>query len=900
MALVVFGEKIDFTSIPYPDQGGYVVGYNVVDGLLSQMDYLGVVTPIAGSAGAGTLFSTLGLGNFTGTHSIVLDSSIIKGTNKISLDSGIVSITTDNALYQESYLFLNTTEANLGNGLSSFKIDSTGITTRWSATDKQTLNTNSYELLLNNLSTLQFGKTTSGSGSKLSGLISTENSTIGSGVTNTVVIGGQNINGVQSNSVYVPFLLIQDGKVIKGTKGTGEIQFTETGDVISSNNNSVIGIISSTSSLAFTTKNGIFIKDSVTASSSPNVDTGITYISTKESSATASIKNSVIIGGESLVATEDNTVYLGNNVNINNAYKLPSTDGTIDQVLKTDGVGNVTWGQLSATLNLVTIDRLSFAALGGSFSVDTTYVITDADTALYGGTEIYLTTNSNGVLNEDGIGKFYNPKYDQNVLGFGIFSTSSTYAVASKTIWGGYVWQNTTGTHSSPTNLFQINGIVENWVEIPFDEVNYNISYDRIKYDWQNDMIVYRSEKNSNIVSTSRANIDTIKNINILFNPIKSFQWGNVYSFSTLKGIGGQNIVNSYNENINFRGNAQVNISMNNLSAQYNLNIGTIYTQSNLTFDNYLYNRQSLLLSVDENGLVFQGNLPQQNPTTLVGKINNQQVEINLAATSLVTPTIRGRWDIFNSDGTTPFGPTSIGGTIVGTFSNIITSSTNTLIVPTGCRVSFTGTSSIPAATTGTSIPTTRTGSFAFSGTTYPVVSATLSTTGLSASTTYTTTLTKPRTGLIVSGSQVIVATGSDVTSVNAQVTFNNLFYFGYLTVGLVGITITSSAPYVDGITASQIEGLGNYRFGGRAQTFVSSDGGAGSRLVFAYPSSLGNLTSLLKQGDAIDSLGAFTRRTNPLVITTLSGMTMSYHVYVANADDAWGNSGASVTLITT
>ena len=339
---------------------------------------------------------------------------------------------------------------------------------------------------------------------------------------------------------------------------------------------------------------------------------------------------------------------------------------------------------------------------------------------------------------------------------------------------------------------------------------------------------------------------------------------------------------------------------MNNLSAQYNLNIGTIYTQSNLTFDNYLYNRQSLLLSTDENGLVFQGNLPQQNPTTLVGKINNQQVEINLAATSLVTPTIRGRWDIFNSDGTTPFGPTSIGGTIVGTFSNIITSSTNTLIVPTGCRVSFTGTSSIPAATTGTSIPTTRTGSFTFSGTTYPVVSATLSTTGLSASTTYTTTLTKPRTGLIVSGSQVIVATGSDVTSVNAQVTFNNLFYFGYLTVGLVGITITSSAPYVDGITASQIEGLGNYRFGGRAQTFVSSDGGAGSRLVFAYPSSLGNLTSLLKQGDAIDSLGAFTRRTNPLVITTLSGMTMSYHVYVANADDAWGNSGASVTLITT
>jgi hypothetical protein len=329
------------------------------------------------------------------------------------------------------------------------------------------------------------------------------------------------------------------------------------------------------------------------------------------------------------------------------------------------------------------------------------------------------------------------------------------------------------------------------------------------------------------------------------------------------------------------------------------LNIETLYTQSNLTFYNYIYNRQSILLSTDENGLVFQGNLPQQSPATLVGKLNNQQVEIDLAATGLVTPVITSRWNIFNSDGVTPFGPTSIGGTIVGTFST-----SNSLTVPIGCRVSFTGTSTIPAASTGFSTPTTRTGSFTFSGFTYPVVSATLSTTGLSASTPltipYTTTLTKPKTGLIVSGSQVIVATGSDTTSATTQVTFNNLFYFGYLIVGLVGITITSSEPYVNVITASQIEGLGNYRFGGKAQAFVSSDGGAGSRLVFAYPSSLGNLTSLLKQGDAIDSLGAFTRRTNPLVITTLSGMTMSYHVYVANADDAWGNSGASVTLITT
>ena len=887
MALVVFGEKIDFTSITLPEEGGYIVGYDINTDLLSQMDYLGAVTPIAGSAGAGTLFSTLGLGNFTGTHSIVLDSSIIKGTNKISLDSGIVSISTDNALYQQSYLFLNPTEANLGNGLSNFKVDSTGISTRWSATDKQTINTNSYELLLNNLSTLQFGKTTSGSGSKLSGLISTENSTIDSGVVNTVVIGGQNINGVQSNSVYVPYLLIQDGKVIKGTKGSGQIQFTETGDVISSNNNSVIGVISSTSSITFT-QNGIFVKDSVTASSSPNVDTGITYVSTKNSTATASIKNSVIIGGDGLVATEDNTVYLGNNVNINNSYKLPKDDGSIGQVLKTDGVGNVTWGQVSATLNLVTTDRLTFAGLGPSFSIDTTYVITNADFNLYGGTEIYLTTNSKGVLNEDGVGKFYNPKYDQNVLGFGIFSTSSTYVIGNKTIWGGFAWQSLTGVTGTASDVFSLDNT--KWVKVPFDLVNYNVSYDKIKYDWQNDMIVYRNEKNSNIVSTNKANIDTLKSINTLFNPIKAFQWGNVYSFSTLKGIGVQNIINSYNENINFRGISQNNITMNNLSAQYNLAVTTSSYQENIIFDNYRYDRQSILFT-SESGLVFQGDLPNTTPSKLMGKINNQQVEIDLAATSLVTPVITSRWNIFNNGGTVSFGPTTIDGTTIGTFST-----SNTLTVPIGCRVSYTGTSSIPAATTGFSTPTTRTGSFTFSSSTYPVVSATLSTTGLLVSTTYTTTITKPKTGLIVSGSQVIAATGSDTLSVSTQITFSNLFYFGYLNVGPVSSNI--SQVTVDGLTASQIEGLGNYKFGGRAQTFVANDGGAGSRLLFAYPSSLGFLTSLTYTGSTVNSVGAFTRATNPVTITTISGASISYHVYVANADNTWGN-GTTITITT-
>lgn len=67
------------------------------------------------------------------------------------------------------------------------------------------------------------------------------------------------------------------------------------------------------------------------------------FIGTRNSSFNAGITNSVIIGGYNMIATQSNTVYLGNNVNINNQYTLPSTDGISNQVLKTDGNGNVIW-----------------------------------------------------------------------------------------------------------------------------------------------------------------------------------------------------------------------------------------------------------------------------------------------------------------------------------------------------------------------------------------------------------------------------------------------------------------------------------------------------------------------------------------------------------------------------
>jgi hypothetical protein len=57
-----------------------------------------------------------------------------------------------------------------------------------------------------------------------------------------------------------------------------------------------------------------------------------------------------------------------------------------------------------------------------SLTPSSQYRITDADPELYGGTEIVLTAASTNSFNKKGVGKFYNPKYDKEVDGYGIWS----------------------------------------------------------------------------------------------------------------------------------------------------------------------------------------------------------------------------------------------------------------------------------------------------------------------------------------------------------------------------------------------------------------------------------------------------------------------------------------------
>jgi hypothetical protein len=73
------------------------------------------------------------------------------------------------------------------------------------------------------------------------------------------------------------------------------------------------------------------------------------HINSKGAYTNSGVKNSVVIGGSGLTASISSTVYLGNYVNINNAYTLPNVDGTTNQYLRTAGDGTITWEDVTAT-----------------------------------------------------------------------------------------------------------------------------------------------------------------------------------------------------------------------------------------------------------------------------------------------------------------------------------------------------------------------------------------------------------------------------------------------------------------------------------------------------------------------------------------------------------------------
>ena len=139
-------------------------------------------------------------------------------------------------------------------------------------------------------------------------------------------------------------------------------------------------------------------------------------IGSKNATVNSSVINSVIIGGNGLTASSSDTVYLGP-VNINNAYNLPTTDGTSGYVLKTDGAGNVTWGLDSAFQSLS--DVLSYGN-----STEVSNIIMGTSTYVGSINNFNIVTFDNGLLLSTDSGLLVDT-YVQLDSGFATVSTST-------------------------------------------------------------------------------------------------------------------------------------------------------------------------------------------------------------------------------------------------------------------------------------------------------------------------------------------------------------------------------------------------------------------------------------------------------------------------------------------
>lgn len=342
MSLINFNTLVDLLNSATPSSG-FSVGYDL-DSVLKQKDQFGVITPIGGGLGGQDLISVLNNGNESGTFSILMGTS-----------SSLKSMNGGGQLDLDAYGSVN--EVLLSNDNANW-------------TEQSQLYLSPTYVELSNLDN---------NGS-------------------TSIIGGY------TSSIGRPYADIQLGRYGDGGKveiktyaGSNIIEMFDSPTPYTRISSYGGEITLNVLNLEFSIFNNL---GGLTTSSYPN-DKASAFLSTKSSTALPNIVNSPIIGGLGLTASVSNTVYLGNSVNINNAYTLPSTDGTNGQVLKTDGSGTVTWGADSAFQTLQ--DVLSYGNDSVNYNIimgTSTYIQSSANQnrIYFDGIGLALTTDSGGLV----------------------------------------------------------------------------------------------------------------------------------------------------------------------------------------------------------------------------------------------------------------------------------------------------------------------------------------------------------------------------------------------------------------------------------------------------------------------------------------------------------------------
>ncbi len=232
-----------------------------------------------------------------------------------------------------------------------------------------------------------------------------------------------------------------------------------------------------------------------------------------------------------------------------------------------------------------------------------------------------------------------------------------------------------------------------------------------------------------------------------------------------------------------------------------------------------------------------------------VGNMTNENKE-------LVSPTISGTFTVKTSGG-----------------SQSSTSTNNSLDVENGFVVDWTGTFSWKAAS-GMKRPESVSGNW----TTLPasgVASAAYTATGLKADTTISATLAAAKTGLMVSGSSVVLAKGNDTKTATAKVRFLHRRYWGLTT------EKTVTAAVVKALSGTDLNNTKTAKLTGISATDAQY-------YVIAYPKAMGDLSKIVQNGATPLLDGGFVK--SEVNVTNAAGVAIAYYVYRTDKPGALKN----------
>lgn len=222
----------------------------------------------------------------------------------------------------------------------------------------------------------------------------------------------------------------------------------------------------------------------------------------------------------------------------------------------------------------------------------------------------------------------------------------------------------------------------------------------------------------------------------------------------------------------------------------------------------------------------------------------------------LVTPTISGTFTVKTASGT-----------------QSITSTNNSLDVENGFMVDWTGTFSWKA-TSGKKKPESVSGNW----TTLPasgVASEAYTATGLKVDTTISATLAAAKTGLMVSGSSVVLAKGNDTKTATAKVRFLHRRYWGLTT------EKTVTAAVVKALSGTDLNNTKVAKLTGISAT-------DSQYYVIAYPKAMGELSKIVQNGATPLLDGGFVK--SEVSVTNAAGVAIDYYVYRTDKPGALKN----------